>query len=45
VTGVEALFQSGERITRHEYGQGVVLGPAHAGYTRLKCQALGRVKV
>jgi hypothetical protein len=34
VTDVEALFQPGERITHHEYGQGVVLDPARDGYLR-----------
>jgi hypothetical protein len=32
---VEALFQPGERITHHEYGQGVVLDPVHDGYLRV----------
>ncbi|WP_298136216.1 hypothetical protein [Acidiferrobacter sp.] len=31
MTDVEALFQPGERITHHEYGQGVVLDPARDG--------------
>ncbi|MGN7832522.1 DEAD/DEAH box helicase [Pseudoxanthomonas sp. 22568] len=31
---VEIQFQPGERITHHEYGQGVVLDPAHDGYLR-----------
>ena len=30
----EIQFQPGERITHHEYGQGVVLDPAHDGYLR-----------
>ncbi|NVN37913.1 DEAD/DEAH box helicase [Komagataeibacter swingsii] len=30
----EIQFQPGERITHHEYGQGVVLDPAHEGYLR-----------
>ena len=30
----ETLFQPGERITHHEFGQGVVLDPAHDGYLR-----------
>jgi len=34
VTDVEALFHPGERITHHEYGQGVVLDPARDGYLR-----------
>src|SRR5690606_1168814 len=34
VTDVEALFEPGERITHHEYGQGVVLDPARDGYLR-----------
>lgn len=34
MTGIEPLFQPGERITHHEYGQGVVLDPARDGYLR-----------
>lgn len=30
----ESAFQPGERITHHEYGQGVVLDPARDGYLR-----------
>ena len=30
----EIQFQPGERITHHEYGQGVVLDPARDGYLR-----------
>jgi superfamily II DNA or RNA helicase len=30
----EAQFQPGERITHHEFGQGVVLDPARDGYLR-----------
>ena len=30
----DAQFQSGERITHHEYGQGVVLDQARDGYLR-----------
>jgi superfamily II DNA or RNA helicase len=30
----ETQFQPGERITHHEFGQGVVLDPAHDGYLR-----------
>ena len=30
----ETAFQPGERITHHEYGQGVVLDPARDGYLR-----------
>src|SRR6218665_1898892 len=30
----ESAFQPGERITHHEYGQGVVLDPALDGYLR-----------
>jgi len=30
----EAQFQPGERITHHEYGQGVVLDPVRDGYLR-----------
>ena len=30
----DSLFQPGERITHGEYGQGVVLDPAHDGYLR-----------
>lgn len=32
--GAETQFQPGERITHHEFGQGVVLDPARAGYLR-----------
>jgi superfamily II DNA or RNA helicase len=31
---VDPVFSPGERITHHEYGQGVVLDPAHDGYLR-----------
>ena len=31
----EAQFQPGERITHHEFGQGVVLDPARDGYLRV----------
>lgn len=34
MTGVVTLFHPGERITHHEFGQGVVLDPAHDGYLR-----------
>ncbi len=30
----DALFQPGERIIHHEFGQGVVLDPVHDGYLR-----------
>lgn len=30
----EVLFQPGERVTHHEFGQGVVLEPARDGYLR-----------
>src|SRR6218665_2293576 len=30
----ESAFQPGERITHHEYGQGVVLDPVRGGYLR-----------
>ena len=30
----EVQFQPGERITHHEFGQGVVLDPARDGYLR-----------
>lgn len=30
----ESAFRSGERITHHEYGQGIVLDPARDGYLR-----------
>ena len=30
----EIQFHPGERITHHEYGQGVVLDPARDGYLR-----------
>src|SRR6218665_1237494 len=30
----ESAFQRGERITHHEYGQGVVLDPGRGGYLR-----------
>ena len=32
--GAETPFQPGERITHHEFGQGVVLDPASDGYLR-----------
>lgn len=32
--GVDPVFSLGERITHHEYGQGVVLDAAHDGYLR-----------
>lgn len=31
---IETRFQPGERITHHEFGQGVVLDPAREGYLR-----------
>ena len=31
---VETQLQPGERITHHEFGQGVVLDPARDGYLR-----------
>src|SRR5574337_1659674 len=31
---IETRFQPGERITHHEFGQGVVLDPARDGYLR-----------
>ncbi len=34
VEAAEVDFSSGERITHHELGQGVVVDPAHDGYMR-----------
>lgn len=34
MTDVDSLFQPGERITHHEFGQGVVLDPVRDGYLR-----------
>lgn len=34
MTGIDALFRPGERVTHHEFGQGVVLDLARDGYLR-----------